>query len=618
MGNRTTRGLVWVSLAGALLTSPWAVAQETKAETKVLATSKTRKLQVLAEGGTDWCQPSVQLRMVLEPDSPDIGNPAAQIDVMNRMKTPITTDCKTAVAAKLIVIEKGKETGTYTASAAQDWAFSAAPVQTAAAPVAKPALAPVAVEPPAPAKAAPPVAAKEPPTNATGNFFDMMNNAVKEAQPQVQGKLATPATTPPPAQPPVAAAEPAPVEKTLPAPAPKLVEAVPPAPEPKPVVLAEEKKLAPPPEPVKSIPVIAPQLDYHTALLRAVQDSPELANEPSIMRCWSEYRFPGEARKATGEFQARPLEQKVQANLKASIAAASIPYLSVFIEARLGTYDFETKSFPLSLGSDRLDFIGCGEYFYMDAPDRAMITSLPMEEQAAKTFVETRSQYGALDRSIYVLATFKIDQGFKRNEHYRYVAKGSLAEATIYSDAKRTRLVTNIHGPDLQALKVAYARAEALRKLQQEREKITSKRQLAQLTTGTRSSPSLLGGFISEGSIDDAPNLSSLLDARARALVSGKPITVPMLVQAKSSGRDKVSTRWPGKLRVTIPETQDAMKSDGWYLVYGQFSVPDEDGLPDADLAATASYACEQPHCAEIDADKLLERKFPLPTEPAQ
>lgn len=114
--------VLWVAAGIVTTLATPALADET-----VLAASKTRKLQVLAEGGSAWCKPMVRLRMVLEPDSPDLGNPAAQVEIMNRLKTPLTTDCKTVKGALLTVFEHDKPTGTYQADADAGWIFAAVP-----------------------------------------------------------------------------------------------------------------------------------------------------------------------------------------------------------------------------------------------------------------------------------------------------------------------------------------------------------------------------------------------------------------------------------------------------------------------------------------------------------
>ena len=126
--NRRAVFIAVASTAGALGVAFPSPAAE---DAHLLATSKAHKLQILADGGTAWCQPSLRLRMVLDADSPDAGNPANQIAVMNLLKTPIAADCKAAKTAELTVVEQGKASGTYKAAADRGWSFAAAPLQPA-------------------------------------------------------------------------------------------------------------------------------------------------------------------------------------------------------------------------------------------------------------------------------------------------------------------------------------------------------------------------------------------------------------------------------------------------------------------------------------------------------
>lgn len=151
-----------IALAGVLAL----VAMPAHADETVLAASKSHKLQVIADGGASWCAATLRLRMVLEADSPDAGNPAAQLEMMNRMKTPITSDCKAASAAELTVVEQGKAAGTFKATSATGWVFAVAPAPSAQRPAVPQTPAPVpqaaASLPPPPQAPQPAQAAVEP------------------------------------------------------------------------------------------------------------------------------------------------------------------------------------------------------------------------------------------------------------------------------------------------------------------------------------------------------------------------------------------------------------------------------------------------------------------------
>lgn len=144
--ERAIKGFVAILVAAGLAGAVGIAATEAQADDFVLAVSKAHKLQVIAEGARAWCGPNLRLRMVLEKDSPDLGDVAAQVDMMNRLKTPITTDCKLATAADLVVVEPGREPTAYAATAAGGWAFAAALAKPSEA-----ATGPAAAAPPKPA-----------------------------------------------------------------------------------------------------------------------------------------------------------------------------------------------------------------------------------------------------------------------------------------------------------------------------------------------------------------------------------------------------------------------------------------------------------------------------------
>jgi len=90
----------------------------------VLAKSAARKLSVVALGGSAWCNADLRLNMVLAPDSPDAANTAQLVHVMNKLKTPITAECRKAQSAEIKIIHMSKNLGTYTATATGGWQFS--------------------------------------------------------------------------------------------------------------------------------------------------------------------------------------------------------------------------------------------------------------------------------------------------------------------------------------------------------------------------------------------------------------------------------------------------------------------------------------------------------------
>ena len=149
----------------------------------VLAQSSVHKLKVFADGGAGWCGLNLKLRMVLDADSPDAGNPQALVDVMNRLKTPIETDCAKANSADLAVFAQNKAQGTYKATKAGGWNFKSTAPQTAAARqpasldapneqpanAAAPAATPSAAAPPPPPPPPPPAQAATQPGDVPGS-----------------------------------------------------------------------------------------------------------------------------------------------------------------------------------------------------------------------------------------------------------------------------------------------------------------------------------------------------------------------------------------------------------------------------------------------------------------
>lgn len=538
------------AVAGVVAVTAPAFAEET-----VLAASKARKLQVLAEGGAAWCKPTVRLRMVLDSDSPDVRNPASQVEIMNRLKTPITTDCKTATAAELTVFEQGKPTGTYKATADKDWVFAAAP---ASAPIAVP-------------KAEPP--------------------------------LATTAAPVPPSAP---AAPPAPV-------APQVTAA---APQPAPAS-------APP-----AAPPLPRDVNYASAMIRLVKDAPSIAQDDGLLRCWAAYRFEKEyAQFKNQEFKLQPVLQKARADLAETVAQNDGQRVTAVINASFDGYNFDTQQFPISLRMESLNFNrqcytqsqALPSTLTVKVPDLDAITGLPMESKAAQAFADKRTRYGSVDRRIAIAVTVKLDSGgFVKGSWGQMVTTGTLESATIYADADATQPLYWLTPDELEKMraaraaeKAAIAQAEEERKAEQRRQQMLAQREQNIRALSSASTSVKLANWVSDGGIDYYTKLNNLRAARAAALVGGKPVMVSMLIQADGSGRNKVDTKWPGKLEVTVAEGQPDLNSSGWYLVRGLLSLPEGDSLPPAQLTAQTVYACAQPKCADAtDPTAIVDRKL--------
>ncbi len=149
------RPFALIALLGATLLVPSAASAD---DGVMLVQSPAQKLQVFADGGTSWCGAHLNLRMIVAPDSPDAGKPAAQVDMMNRLKQPLEAACAAATSADIAVVVGGRAQGSYHATKAGQWMFTAAAARQQPASLDAPNVHPgaVAAAPAATAAAAPP------------------------------------------------------------------------------------------------------------------------------------------------------------------------------------------------------------------------------------------------------------------------------------------------------------------------------------------------------------------------------------------------------------------------------------------------------------------------------
>lgn len=565
MMKRKTSQVAFAALvvAGAVGMSAPAMADD-----YVLAASKAHKLQVIADGGAaSWCGQTLKLRMILEADSPDVGNPAAQLEVMNRLKTPITTDCKAASSADLTVTDPGKPNTSYRATALGGWVF--APV----------AVAPVAVAPAAPAA---PIAL-------------------------------APALAPAPA--PTPAPAPAP-EAAVPASAESVASASAPA----------AQALAPPPK----VTVKPQDMDYWTGLLRWVHDNPGLEQDDKVLRLWAFHRYPNEYRSVSNqEFKLQALVQRAKEDLTTSLTQQSLDLVTVAVQTRFGSYDFTNQRFPLSLDDVQnisysrpcCSFEKAPSTFVVQLEGLSNLIGLPMPPAVAQSFTERRTRWGNVDRSLYLAVTVKLNEGgFQTDRWETATAVGTINSVTIYGDEKMTEALLHLSAEDFakwqeirDAEAAAAAKAAAEQRAEQQRRQLLAQREQSISVLSSSSSSLRLANFITPGQINYRLTLDNLRGARAAALINGKAVPVSMLFQADGSGRNDVPTKWPGLLKVTVPAGQPELASSGWYLVYGQLSVPDGTGLPAAQLMAEQVYACTMTKCADAAIpEAVVDRKLAI------
>ncbi|MBF0325553.1 MAG: DUF4852 domain-containing protein [Alphaproteobacteria bacterium] len=504
----------------ALVAALSVVAWPALADDAVLATSKAHKLKVIAEGGANWCAPALRLRMELDADSPDIGSPAAQTEMMNRLKTPITNDCKLATSADMIVVEAGKAAGSYQARAAGGWVFVPAP-------------------PAAQAKAAVPPSFPSPPSSA-----------------------------------------------------------VPPT-----------------------------QMDYFDAVARWLRDNPAVADDEGTLRLWASHRYGREYTQVQSqEFKLRPVLDRARTDLADFLKRPQGDTVLVIARTNFGPYDFAARRFPINdIGNQVAYERPCcfntklPSSLVVKLQDIDAVIAMPMGPEAAQAFAERRTQYGSVNRTIYLALTVRLESGgFKPNGWGGAVTLGTVEGVAFYPDDRLAAPILAVDATEFARWRQARAeqRDEAVRLAAEREAEARRQRLLAQRDQTVRvlaSAPisTRLASFIGEGDISTRARLDNLRAARAAALMAGRAVPASLLVQADVSGRVNVQTRWPGKLTLSVPDSLPAVDPSRWYLVRGLLSVPEGDGLPVATLAVQALYACTQDRCADAaDPAALVDRKL--------
>lgn len=516
----------------------------------VLAASKSHKLQVVAEGGAAWCGTTLRLRMVLESDSPDRGNPAAQTEMMSRLKTPIATDCKAANAAQVIVVENGQVVGTYHGGVASNWGFAAVPSAPviASAPTATPL--PQASPPPAaPAVGAQPVAASPPQAEASSSQANVV------APPQVE------------------------------------------------------------------------RINYYEALARWLRDNPALAQDESTIRLWAAHRYGREYNAVQNqEFKVQPVLQKARVDFSDFLEKPRGDMVLIITRAYIGSYDFDRRRFPTDQlgGQFSLNMPCCQSAkvpsgFSVKVQDMDVISSLPMAPSEAQAFVERRTRYGSVNRTIYLALQVRLDKaGFKSDGWGGPTILGTVEAVTFYPDDDMVQPILTVPAAEFAQWRQArvlereeIARQAAEREAEGRRQRLMAQRgdfinTLSRANTSVR-----LANFITDGDINLYRGLDNARDARAAALLSGKPIQVAMMVQSSGNGRSAVATTWPGKLELNLTESLPSLTSSQWYLVRGLLSVPEGSGVTTAQLAVQSVHACLQVQCADAaDPAAIVDHKL--------
>jgi len=395
---------------------------------------------------------------------------------------------------------------------------------------------------------------------------------------------------------------------------------------------APQQAAAPVVAPVAA-PVVAPQpvplprdLDYWSAMLRDVRDNPALQQDNGTLRAWAFHRYENEYRQFQNqEFKLQPLLDRASADLSETLAHGDPDHVTLVLNTQFGSYDFNNHRFPLEIGSQLTTNRPCcfqggpPTNFEIKLTDSDAIVGLPMSADEAQAFTERRTRYGSVNRSLAVAITIKLDHaGFQNSGWGNSVALGTVDGLAFYNDNRLGEPLYQVGQQEFEkwraakaAEKAIAAQAQAEREAEIRRQQLLAQREQNIRAFATASTSVKLANFISDGDLNAYLQLDNLRNARASALISGKAVSVSMLVQADGRGRSQVATKWPGKLELTLGGGQPDLKSSEWYLVRGLMTVPEAGALPPAQLMAQQVYACTQPKCADAtDATTIIDRKL--------
>lgn len=385
-----------------------------------------------------------------------------------------------------------------------------------------------------------------------------------------------------------------------------------------------------------SLPLV---LNYASAAIALLHQTPTLAKDDSVARWWALNRFAQAYQQLQNqEFRLQPLLAQARADLAATIAATPPRTLQLVLGAALGDYDFGISAFPLQVGGSRitLQMTPCCVQsatlpgsFQVDVAGLDAIDTVPLPPDIAQAFAERHTRYGNVDRRIELLLTIGLDPpGIVRPPYGPATATGTLDGLEVLSRQGRAfELVYRFAGAKLAALHAAkVAKAEAVARQQREaqetaqaamrqqqaaaqsafrqrqladrRAQLQAQRQQLVAQLSQQSGSVRLRNFISGGLYaGDAP-LDSLREARMRALLSRGETTVAMLVQAGRESGGLTTARWPGLLSIEVAGPK-RLAGGEWYLVSGQLRVPPGDDLPAAELQANAVFHCARAQCAD-------------------
>ncbi|WP_142850620.1 DUF4852 domain-containing protein [Telmatospirillum sp. J64-1] len=334
---------------------------------------------------------------------------------------------------------------------------------------------------------------------------------------------------------------------------------------------------------------------------------------------------------AQNEFVLPDYLKKSTETIKASLAEGN-PYLRMVLRSEFGRYDNEKKGFEFSpvsgQGSSDPEWSACYRE-YEEAPFPyhfnwnwavpGMITHLPMAREQAEPFLGDRQKRSSNQRQVFT--EIILTPVFAEDE----ILSGSYAgasvtlmprEITVYDDEKLTKPLFRWDGATLAELeREAKARALAeAEKLRLEREKAEAEeKRMAALRRVERDMSRLRYASLQSrvAYMIGADKLSLSRAVVGRAIITGQPQPVALLVQADGNGRGDVPTRWPANLRLSAEEGQEAFEKGRWYVISGDLTAQEGRSLPVGSIKVRKMVVCAKDGCEEAeDVEALVQRRI--------
>lgn len=377
---------------------------------------------------------------------------------------------------------------------------------------------------------------------------------------------------------------------------------------------------------------------YAGVLAHFVRANPAYAEDPHVIRWWAGHRFNNEFRRAANqEFQLAPLLDKARSDLRACLTAWDKDRMVLLVQGEMGAYNFEKQEFPVTFFAWRNDAVHLTLPWHNTESSASLprvftirgdalndLARIPLQKDSAQAFLQQRTRYGSVDRSIQAKVYLDVRQVQFSNEEDSdsviIVDAAKVHRIEFFPDKKSENpfatletLAIETRRAEKAAEKEAHEKARLAQLEEQKLQQLLEQKEHFMQMLSHESESVRFSNFISDDTELFRQPLHSLRSARAHALLANKPTPVRMLVQADGSGTANVATNWPGLLLVSVPEGHPGLERSKWYLLAGTLSVPQGDDLPPALLRADRVYQCEQPECKEAgDPATIVERKLRL------